>query len=288
MLKNKQKNMKMRSSSMREINFDGTAFFRIIQFASPYVGTAVASQFRRIISGPPKYLFFFPFFLPIDPTTFYQVTYLGVEYRPRIYDVRNGAGFKSMKAHIFEAYYTDGKVVKIEANLELGDENSIIWNYANLYAGCVGRLPKTFRHAIDRIWIHGGSERWCAIQDSDVNNMVIYVDYFQDDYLYSIYSVLLHEAGHLYLDSKYNSDERWIEAQKKDGRFISTYARDSTLNKNLALEDLAESIVPFFAIRHRADRISDIDRTTIINTIPNRIKFFDSLELDMSPYNIKF
>jgi len=71
-----------------------------------------------------------------------------------------------------------------------------------------------------------------------------------------------------------------IDAQKKDNNYISTYARD-----NPAREDIAESFLAYFAVTYRKDRISQNTYDTIMRIIPNRIKFFDSLNLDMSPYN---
>jgi hypothetical protein len=277
-----QKSMKTRSSRMRDIfsnlsKWFGTSRQRPSQ--PPYAGTAVDVAFSLLISGPPR-----PTYYGIDPTTLHLLSYVGIETRARVYDLRTDAGFISMDVHVFKAYYNgliDGrvKVIDIEVTTKLGSVNGIVSYYADLYAKCVGRLPKTFRDVIDRLWILEGSDRWAAILDSEINNILIYVDYFQDNHLFFIHSVMLHEAGHLYLDSKYKYDADWIKAQKDDGQFISTYARDNSLR-----EDLAESILAFFAVRHRADRIEYRVRNEIINTIPNRIKFFESLNLDMSPF----
>ena len=63
-----------------------------------------------------------------------------------------------------------------------------------------------------------------------------------------------------------------------DGGFISTYARD-----NPDREDIAESYLPYLALRHRADRISGALAATIQATIPNRMRSFDALDLDLYP-----
>jgi hypothetical protein len=67
-------------------------------------------------------------------------------------------------------------------------------------------------------------------------------------------------------------------AQKSDNQFISTYAKD-----NPTREDIAESYLPYFAVRYRSDRISKSLVRKITQSIPNRIKYFDSLSLDMYP-----
>ena len=48
-------------------------------------------------------------------------------------------------------------------------------------------------------------------------------------------------------------------------------------------EDLAESYLPYFAVRYRRERISQDLTDTILKTIPHRIKYFDDLKLDMHP-----
>ena len=60
--------------------------------------------------------------------------------------------------------------------------------------------------------------------------------------------------------------------------FISDYARDYA-----GREDVAESFGPFFALRHRRERISRGMAETIQATMPNRIEYFDRLDLDMHP-----
>jgi len=60
--------------------------------------------------------------------------------------------------------------------------------------------------------------------------------------------------------------------------FISTYAQD-----NPTREDIAESFLPYVALRYRRDRISDELASTFETTIPKRILFFDSVVRDMYP-----
>ena len=48
-------------------------------------------------------------------------------------------------------------------------------------------------------------------------------------------------------------------------------------------EDVAESFLPYSALKHRRDRISDELADSIAAAIPARIKFFKSKKLDVSP-----
>ena len=89
---------------------------------------------------------------------------------------------------------------------------------------------------------------------------------------------LVHEASHTSLDSYHSSNAGWLNAQIQDNQYISTYAQDYPQR-----EDIAESFLVFLAVQHRSDRISDDTYRTIVQTIPNRIKYFNSQECDMYP-----
>ena len=89
---------------------------------------------------------------------------------------------------------------------------------------------------------------------------------------------MIHEASHISLDADYAAAPGWQEAQQNDPTFISTYARD-----NPTREDIAESFLPYVALRYRRDRISDDLTATFEATMPNRIQFFDSIVRDMYP-----
>ena len=69
-----------------------------------------------------------------------------------------------------------------------------------------------------------------------------------------------------------------MEAQNLDCEFISTYARNNQIR-----EDIAESYLPYLAIRYRSDRISNDLKKKIEDAIPNRIKYFDDQEFNMYP-----
>ena len=100
-------------------------------------------------------------------------------------------------------------------------------------------------------------------------------EYLRDGVLEEI---LIHEAAHTSLDPVHAAADGWLAAQDADGGFISDYARDHP-----GREDVAESFGPFFALRHRRERISRGMAETIEATMPNRIDYFDRLDLDMHP-----
>jgi len=80
------------------------------------------------------------------------------------------------------------------------------------------------------------------------------------------------------LDAAHAASAGWLSAQAKDVNFISTYARD-----NPTREDVAESVLPWLAVRYRAGRIDPAQITKIQRAIPNRLAYFDSLNLVVLP-----
>ena len=88
----------------------------------------------------------------------------------------------------------------------------------------------------------------------------------------------MHEAAHTSLDARHANSAGWLAAQKADGGFISNYAHDYPQR-----EDVAESFLPYFAVRYRPDRVTSALKNKIKKTIPHRIKYFDGIAFDMYP-----
>ena len=82
--------------------------------------------------------------------------------------------------------------------------------------------------------------------------------------------VLFHEATHTSLSFLHNENPDWQAAQNADGKFLSDYGRD-----NRVREDFCESFVAYYAIQYRPSRIPKADLQTILETIPNRISYFN-------------
>jgi len=81
----------------------------------------------------------------------------------------------------------------------------------------------------------------------------------------------MHEAAHASLDGAHSNANGWRVARNSDrNRYISTYAQT-----NPNREDVAESVLTWLAVRHRASRIPASDQKTIKCTIPNRLAYFD-------------
>lgn len=272
MLKNKQKNMKTRSYRMRALNSSEGPYFAsswwgsIIQ-SPPYLyGTATSQDFKDVIKNT-------------DSTTFSSKTFFfkGQEIRT-MFDRRINL-FTNVNAYLFNAEYSDsGLTIEIQVNPEFSQD--VARNYAEQYAIVIGRLPKALRRHVETVWIHDGDKPF----GGGNNNLLIHVTQ-GENYIGAgiLEEILIHEACHTSLDGLYANDPKWINSQKKDNRYISTYAQEFPQR-----EDIAESFLAYFAVTYRKDRIlsffSSNTYDKIIKTIPNRINFFDSLNLDMLPY----
>lgn len=90
--------------------------------------------------------------------------------------------------------------------------------------------------------------------------------------------VFFHEGAHTSLDVNHADSAGWRAAQEADDLFISDHARDHPDG-----EDIAESILPYFAVRYRTERPTEAD----LAAIPNRLAYFEEQRFDMSPYTVR-
>ena len=207
-----------------------------------------------------------------DPTTFESLSFAGQGSRT-MFD-RRVNGWITVDAYLFDASFDDGLAAEIQVNPEFGGSDAARVE-AEKYAEVMGRLPTALRTDVETVWIHKGTEPF----GGGNNNLLIHIGqaglYTADGILEE---TLVHEAAHTSLDAAHASAPAWLAAQAADPTFISTYAQDFS-NR----EDIAESFVPYLAVRFRSDRISTSLLNTILQTMPNRIAYFDDQSFDMYP-----
>ena len=226
-----------------------------------WYGTAVSPDFKDVIKNT-------------DPTTFKTLKDAGQEMR-QMFDRRTNS-FEDVNAYLFNVEYSDNNGFEIEIQVNPEFSQATAREYARQYAIVIGRLPIDIRRHVETVLIHNGKQPFGGAY----NSLLIHVEQ-GDEYIDNeiLEEIFIHEASHASLDSLYANDADWINAQQKDNAYISTYAKDFPQR-----EDIAESFLAYFAVTYRKDRISTSTYDKIISTIPNRINFFDSLNLDMSPY----
>ncbi len=207
-----------------------------------------------------------------DPTTFQNLSFAGQGSRT-MFD-RRVNDWITVDAYLFNASFDDGLAAEIQVNPEFGGSDAALAE-AEKYAEVIGRLPTALRNDVETVWIHKGTQPF----GGGNNNLLIHIG--QAD-LYTADGILeetfVHEAAHTSLDAAHASAPAWLAARSADPTFISTYARDFP-NR----EDIAESFLPYLAIRYRSDRISQSLANTIMQTMPNRIAYFDNQSFDMYP-----
>jgi hypothetical protein len=207
-----------------------------------------------------------------DPSVFGNIVYTGTGAR-LMFDRRVNA-FVTYTAFLFNATFTDGSSIEAQVNPEFGSAAAAAIE-AEKYARATGQLPKALRADVRTLWIHKGVQPF----GGGNNNLLIHTGQ-ADLYIASgiLEETLVHEASHSSLDAAHRSSSGWLGAQVADGEFISTYARD-----NPTREDVAESFLPWLAVRHRRDRIADTLAGTITSTIPNRLRYFDAQAFNLFP-----
>jgi len=207
-----------------------------------------------------------------DPTSFKSLSYTGRGFRT-MYDRRVKQGIY-VEAFLFLAQYDDGLTIEIQVHPEFQNEQQAKVQ-ADKYAPLMGQLPTALRKSVFSLWIIPGVEPFGGAYQAvliHTGQSKLYEDFG------NLEETLVHEAAHTSLDHLHASAPGWLASQAADGNFISTYARDFPMR-----EDIAESFVLYIAIRYKSHRISKSLANTILETMPNRIKYFDAQNLNMHP-----
>ena len=203
--------------------------------------------------------------VPSDWSTFESLSYVGIEER-FVFDRRDN-DFSTKEMHIFDATFADSLTIEVQVNsLDFAD-SSEAETLAVTYADSVGRLPTSLREDVETMWIHDGFQPF----GGGNNNILIHVEQAVD-YGEYLEEILFHEATHTSYDADHAAAAGWLAAQDADDTFISEYAEDYPNQ-----EDVAESLLMWFAVRHRSPRIDSSTRDAIEAAIPNRLDYFDGL-----------
>ena len=222
-----------------------------------------------------------------DPSLFSEIEYKGTGLR-EMFDRRNGGAWINIEPYLFDTSFSDGLKTEIQINPEFTLEEATA--EANKYAFLIGQLPTGLRQDVQTMWIHRGYEGYGGGND----NLLVHTGMTEtyENYLAFgegdpsiVEETLIHEATHTSIDAYHYPDREtdgaaWIDGvSKDDGCYISSYARDYPYR-----EDLAELMPLYVAVRYFPDRISSDIRDKILSCNFNRIKYLDSLKLDMSLY----
>lgn len=213
---------------------------------------------------------------PSDPTSLGSVTYAGRGMR-EIFDRRVSAWI-TVNAYLFNVQFGE-RTVEFQFNPEFGSRAAARAE-VDVFAPAIGRLPTALMSNLQEVEVNAGEGSLggnfyngsFSIHTEDPSTKYAVREGFLEE-------VFLHEGAHVSLDREHSDSPDWRAAQRADGVSISDYARDYPDR-----EDVAESILPYFAVRYRPQRLTASVRWLMMMTIPNRLAYFDEQELDMSPY----
>ena len=202
-----------------------------------------------------------------DPSSFLSAEYVGRGMR-NVFDRRIGVAMNVENMHILLATFDMNREVEFRVHPEFETQASAE-SASRRYAHVIGQLPAVLLQRLRSVTILMGTKPFGGSPER--GELLIHVgqarEYENDGILEE---TLMHEASHVSLDPVHARATGWIEAQQADDDFISIYARNHPFR-----EDIAESFLPYFALRCRPDRISPELREKITTTIPHRIAYFD-------------
>ena len=208
-----------------------------------------------------------------DFSTFQSMTYRGRGVR-NVFDRRQNR-FVNTSVYLFDARFFRGNRIEVQVNVEFGNRFAA-QSEATFYATAVGRIPAGLRRDVRSMTIHKGNFPF----GGGNNNLLIHTGSIAQGYIRNgqLEEVLIHEAVHTSLDARVYGDPAFYAAQRRDNAFISDHARN-----NPNQEDVAESYLAYLQARFRSIRVPDSYLQTIERTTPNRIAYFDRLNVDLYP-----
>lgn len=205
-----------------------------------------------------------------------------------LFDIRQTPPTRvNLSVFIFKVKFVKGDDITIYVNAEFETKNKAE-EQAIKYAKVLGQVPNFLRtKKIKKLTIHKGTARWGAINNDGI---FITTEGFRLSRVKYVEEAFLHEAGHMTLDPWHNGSinlHQWTKAAKADNKFISRYATVVRMvphmNSEQHIEDIAETITWWIAVRCTPDRISKKHYEEINEAIPNRLKYLDEQNYDTYP-----
>ena len=220
-----------------------------------------------------------------DPSNFINLSFLEKK-NVMGYDVRtltnkytkDGWGRSSFTVFVFNATFENSKDILINVNDEFKTDKKAK-KQAIKWAKIYGQMPNFLKKNVKEITIHKGNAGWAGGQGT----IVIHTDYLTNENKKYAEELMFHELTHASLDWWWGgsvNEEKWKNAVSTDKYYISEYAWELPGN-----EDLAETVLWWYASRCKADRISKKNNEKVNKFLTNRFKYLDEQNYDMHPSN---
>ena len=220
-----------------------------------------------------------------DPSNFINLSFLEKK-NVMGYDVRtltnkytkDGWGRSSFTVFVFNATFENSKDILINVNDEFKTDKKAK-KQAIKWAKIYGQMPNFLKKNVKEITIHKGKAGWAGGQGT----IVIHTDYLTNENKKYAEELMFHELTHASLDWWWGgsvNEEKWKNAVSTDKYYISEYAWELPGN-----EDLAETVLWWYASRCKVDRISKKNNEKVNKFLTNRFKYLDEQNYDMHPSN---
>ena len=220
-----------------------------------------------------------------DPSNFINLSFLEKK-NVMGYDVRtltnkytkDGWGRSSFTVFVFNASFENSKNILINVNDEFKTDKKAK-KQAIKWAKIYGQMPNFLKKNVKEITIHKGKAGWAGGQGT----IVIHTDYLTNENKKYAEELMFHELTHASLDWWWGgsvNEKKWLNAVSTDKYYISEYAWELPGN-----EDLAETVLWWYASRCKADRISKKNNEKVNKFLTNRFKYLDEQNYDMHPSN---
>ncbi len=220
-----------------------------------------------------------------DPSNFINLSFVEKKkvmgYDKRTFTnkyTKDGWGKSSFTVFVFNASFENSKDILINVNDEF-KTNKKAKKQAIKWAKIYGQMPKFLKKNVKEINIHKGKVGWAGGQGT----IVIHTDYLTNENKKYAEELMFHELTHASLDWWWGgsvNEEKWLNAVSTDKYYISEYAWELPGN-----EDLAETVLWWYASRCKVDRISKKNNEKINKFLTNRFKYLDDQNYETYPSN---
>lgn len=217
------------------------------------------------------------FITDADPNAFLALTFVGLQDF-EMPDKRGGSPLVQ-KAYVFNATFSGGNGrsgtgIKIACSNLFGSEAAAKTD-AMRYISRLGRLPSLYRRNINHIVVHKGGVNPAGTTAFAEDKGHFFVIYSENATLRistnDLEETFFHEGTHASIQVDHVDGAPWKAAVAADNAFITDYASTDPQ------EDFAESALFSYTAIHHPERFPTGVLDKVKAQIPNRIKFFESL-----------
>jgi hypothetical protein len=203
-----------------------------------------------------------------DPSSFESASFLGRKKKEML-DKRGDELFDP-KVYAFKVTFKDKVTTEIWAHRSF-DNDRELQKLIGLIGDALGKLPPLMRRKLSHVVLHQGDE--VAFGEEEGHFFVLYSENaFKRVKTHDLEETIFHEAAHATLEKDHAEAAKWLEAQRKDGGFITKYAARLPLK-----EDLPESALFAYALLKFPGRLPAKVEASIREVMPNRLAYFEAL-----------